>query len=846
MSRQLLFLTNAADIAVSTDQSIGNTIVSSLNYDNRPIRERSVPQAHNDTFQWAFNSHLSDWLRSGDGTFWIAGKPGSGKSTFMKFIVNQPQTRELLVSWAGQSSALATASHFFWITGTPMQKSWQGLLQSLLFEICRQHAVLVLPVICPTRWAIAQAGDLAAATEAWSVTELTNAFRRLASATPMPLRFCLFIDGLDEYDSDHAELCIVLRDMARSPHIKLCVSSRPWGVFEHYFGGKTGQRLNIHDLTGRDIRHFVADEFQSHPRWEEAVSRGVVGEEKKLIERIADQADGVFIWAFLVTRSLHNHLSAGDAILDLNTRLRELPTELHPLFKLTLEKGHQSDRAQMAGILQAAAHALEPLHVDIYWNIERELISPGHATNIAIDAASPQEVEARRVETVRSITEKTSGLLKLVNNKFEFLHRTVRDFVLSKDMGEWLSRHLTQDHNGFLSIAAAYLGFFKTTKMDHYLVAGISRVGPGQNSGPFISHLNHALMYASEAARSRESKSEVYSLLGNYEASVAKMIHLSHITLRTHRDCDPRLPFREELVRHDLVPFITSQLEKDPKFFELFDESPLFSALTAMSLNSGESSAPVAGVLQMILNRGYDPNMVAHGTDPATDAASPWVAFSRSVMAVFNILSGPCMFPARRWNETLNNNIFGILLSHGADPNAPLLPGRSGSHTVFSHFLQIALSKFLSTDCFKGYLMALEAFVKAGASVGIPKGCPGDLEAFGNLARNNPQEAIIVAFCNELETLATPLSNDSKRAEFVVSVVENIVPLCDGDNEYLARLQVSVAQGLVGPVSYDLLRFIGRQKGDQLKQRTLKRHRMRDLNVDDGDERRSKSGKYSI
>jgi hypothetical protein len=115
-----LFRVRLANLTKSEDALLADTIVSSLNYNSRPVRLDSIPQAHKDTFQWAFDSRLSDWFLSGSGTFWISGKPGSGKSTFMKFIAKHPRTRELLAGWAGSSDTLAVAAHFFWIAGTPI------------------------------------------------------------------------------------------------------------------------------------------------------------------------------------------------------------------------------------------------------------------------------------------------------------------------------------------------------------------------------------------------------------------------------------------------------------------------------------------------------------------------------------------------------------------------------------------------------------------------------------------------------------------------------------------------------------------------------------------------------
>ena len=803
-----------------------DAIVASLNYDSRPVRHDSVLQAHKNTFQWAFDSHLSDWFRSGSGTFWISGKPGSGKSTFMKFIASHSKTKELLASWAGSADMLAVAAHFFWIAGTAIQKSWQGLFQSLLFDVFHKHPS-VIPMIRPNRWVAAKAGQWQTAAGPWSVTELAAALRALSSANNMPLKMCFFIDGLDEYDSDHSELCNVLYDMAKSPHLKICLSSRPWAVFEDSFGDDSNKRLDIHELTQNDIRGFVSDQLQTHPRWAVEASTESSNEKVELVEQIAVRADGVFLWAFFVTRSLREGLSNGDMIADLHKRVSDLPRDLEKLFKHMLESVGPINHPKMAAVLQAAAHALDPLHIDLYSQMEKDIEEPHYACRCPIGARPFEQMSKQREKTSHNINDMTKGLLKLVHQRVEFLHRTAKDFVLTRDMGEYLHSKLPADYNGFISIATAYLGFLKTTRQDHSLVAGILRQGPGMNSGPFISHLNQALMYVSEALNSDQSDShhQITTLLDAYEEDIDKMVRAGHVTIRgfNFQDCNPRLVFREELLRHNLTPYIAKRLREEPNFFDIFDEPPLFAALMPMSLSSGESPAPVPTILDIILRRGEDPNVTPR--EPCvTDAASPWVIFARSVMSVFNMLSGPCMFPARRFNDSLNNGILDLLLSHGANPNQPLLD-RRGAHTVFSHFLDISLSKFLGAECFDGYLRTLDAFLRAGASLDVPTVKVADLEseaASGNLARPHPDESVLMSYCIKLKTLPAKLAADQERARFVSSVTEKLIFHRPRKEEDLGQLSLAISEGCPPHISEPLLRMVEFELG---KQGTNKRHR---------------------
>ncbi|KAF4466114.1 small s [Fusarium albosuccineum] len=826
-----MFRARLASLTEAEDALLADTIVSSLNYNSRSVRFDSIPQAHKDTFQWAFDSRLADWFASGNGTFWISGKPGSGKSTFMKFIAQHPRTRELLASWAGSYDTLAIAAHFFWIAGTPIQKSWQGLLQSLLFGLLHGRPSLV-SLISPNRWAAAKAGQWQSAAEPWSVTELAVALRALATADHLSLRMCFFIDGLDEYNSDHAELCQVLHDMANSPYIKICLSSRRWPVFEKSFGNDGQESLDIHELTRNDIRNFINDQLQAHPRWIAEVSEDAALDKVELLDHIVAQANGVFLWAFLVTWSLREGLSNGESIRDLNTRFSQLPSDLDQLFKHMLGSVKPVDHSKMAGILQAAVHAFEPLHVDLYSELEKEFESQGTASKRLVAPAPQEGIALHRENTILSINEKTKGLLRVVYDRVEFLHRTVKDFALTKDVGEYLCSKLPVDYNGFASIAAAYLRFLRTARQDNPLVADVVRQGRGLNTGWFIAHLNQALVYASEALSQTEQPGssqtrQIEELLDEYEAAIESMVRLGHLTIRgvNSRSCGGRLLFREALLRHNLMPYLAKRIREQPDFFDVFDESPLFAALTPMSRNSGESPAPVPGVLDILLRRGEDPNVLPRqpGNLGASDAVSPWVLFARSTMSVFNMLSGPLMFPALRWNDFLKDATFGRLMSHGADPNKPLLD-RLGARTVFSHFLDISLSKFLGEECYKDYLLTLDAFLRQGASLGVPdlagKSGSGAETAFGNLARRRPDESVLTSFCSELKGLQARLAVDPQRATFVSSVVEKLIRHCSGREEDQRELKAAISQGCPAHIASPLLRPIDSETAGRQEQGT--------------------------
>jgi len=247
-------------------------ILTTLDFAQRPARYDGIPDAHQKTFTWIFHTpaaselappraDFSHWLRSGEGVFWIAGRPGSGKSALMKFTADHALTREMLSEWAAPQSAYI-GTHYFWSAGTDMQRSQEGLLRSLLFEIMRQVPSLV-PVLCPQRWN----GNIPPDPSQWRLRELQHALAAVKGLQHLPLRFCFFIDGLDEFDGDHSEICETVTDLCESPNIKICVSSRPWNVFEDALGGDDAHRLNVHDLTREDILNYAQARLHGHPRW---------------------------------------------------------------------------------------------------------------------------------------------------------------------------------------------------------------------------------------------------------------------------------------------------------------------------------------------------------------------------------------------------------------------------------------------------------------------------------------------------------------------------------------------------------------------------------------------------
>ncbi|KAJ9414572.1 hypothetical protein FOXG_22618 [Fusarium oxysporum f. sp. lycopersici 4287] len=171
--------------------------------------------------------------------------------------------------------------------------------------------------------------------------ELGLVFESLSSEQCLGLRFCFFIDGLDEYTAGRQrytgtfeELLEPLRILARSDSIKICVSSRPWNAFDEEFKN-LGYKIQLEGLTGEDIRNYVKEELGADPNFQR-LSR-TDSRCSMISNNIVERAQGVFLWVILVVNYLRGGLRNNDDYSDLLQRLNDLPDDLEEYFKYMLQ-----------------------------------------------------------------------------------------------------------------------------------------------------------------------------------------------------------------------------------------------------------------------------------------------------------------------------------------------------------------------------------------------------------------------------------------------------------------------------------------------------------------------------
>jgi hypothetical protein len=178
-----------------------------------------------------------------------------------------------------------------------MQRSQKWLLQSLLYDIFRKCPDLIETTL-PSRWHSFYAQASKEDSEEWTRQELLDAFRNLTQDNGSSTAFCIFVDGLDEYEGEHEELVQVIKIFAKNPNVKLCIASRPWNVFEAAFGDDPIRKLYLQDLNRPDIALYVKNKLEDRPDFQKL--RWQNPEADELIKELMDKSQGVFLWVFLV------------------------------------------------------------------------------------------------------------------------------------------------------------------------------------------------------------------------------------------------------------------------------------------------------------------------------------------------------------------------------------------------------------------------------------------------------------------------------------------------------------------------------------------------------------------
>jgi hypothetical protein len=440
---------------------------------------------------------------------------------------------------------LVTASFYFWNAGTHMQKSQQGLLQSLLFQIISACPGLAAE-LCPERWSSQKANSTSSA---WTVDELYRVICAAMERSVHDTWFCFFIDGLDEYaGEDPYALLSLINSLRTCRAAKFCVSSRPWNVFMKEYGSKGVRTLMLNNYTREDMTIYIDGKLKKDPRFLKLAKQDA--RIHNLALEVSRRANGVFFWVYLVVQDLLRGMNDGDDITTLQRRLEALPTDLEEYFQHMLDRLDHIYQERTAQTLMVAVTALNPVSAMAVYCIEHDRSLASFIRLAQIQAIDPDQYQYISAEARTLINKWCRDLCYVSDDEpfgnIEFLHRTVKEFLNNETIYRILEQRCGKnfDMRGILS--RTHLAQL------HCAVCGRSDVFNSLTNKEVTGLARTVLLYAKEKE------------LCDNSSSIAELEELSRLCTALGALPDHQ-SFIAWAVSCHLHGYVNSVLEKDPE-----------------------------------------------------------------------------------------------------------------------------------------------------------------------------------------------------------------------------------------------------------------------------------------
>ncbi|RKL34118.1 hypothetical protein BFJ72_g9605 [Fusarium proliferatum] len=406
----------------------------------------------------SFNS----WLISDDKLFYILGKPGSGKSTLVKFILNKEQTRDLIQEWSPDAILL---SHFFWKIGSEEQNSIKGLWCSLLYKRLEDQHHLILSTLQHFRHL-----SLHSEYYDWSLNDLQDVWNYVANLDPRHM--CVFIDGLDEIRNEDGfpQLAQTIQSISRIPNTKLCVSARPEPQIVRWLKMTEAHGILLEELTKFDMHVYVRERF------DQLIPSSPLSPElfNDLRRELVNKAEGVFLWLYLAIKSIIVGVENEDSEVLLSKRLQDLPGDLEKLYEDMWQRANAGSKVYREKARRYFCYLLSAEYAEIAVSQYGMLSCHPLPLIFQIACAEEPEIQKRILmgtdmigaseivricnETLASINTRCAGLVEVYPQepcppdeeehvgdmiayskavqRVVFIHRTAHDFLIDTEAGE--------------------------------------------------------------------------------------------------------------------------------------------------------------------------------------------------------------------------------------------------------------------------------------------------------------------------------------------------------------------------------------------------------------------------
>lgn len=368
-----------------------------LAFSEMGVRQVVIETAESGTCKWILEDpDYQAWascrkLDKSHGLLWIKGKPGSGKSTLMKYIASKTP----------KPPGALRLVFFFNARGAEQERNCLGLFKSLLHQLVQESPHMRNRLLTHFRRKKHKVGTDPVT---WSSAELRDMFFDTIlfnSKTQVEI----FVDALDECKEDEVrtiigafEKCAANYVDSGSQNLKICWSSR------HYphISIDRGFEIKVENMNFEDIKLWANRQLA---RSKHLISLSSVETE------IVTKSNGVFLWSVLVVNKICKLMDKGLPLVKIQKVIHDLPSELGELYSQIFSTLDPDLAEDTANLIYMVLYATKPLDTDEL-RLGIEFMKKDYPTSLQAFVTLPEQVSYFRL----FVTELSGGLLEVIDS----------------------------------------------------------------------------------------------------------------------------------------------------------------------------------------------------------------------------------------------------------------------------------------------------------------------------------------------------------------------------------------------------------------------------------------------
>lgn len=176
-------------------------LTGTLAFSGMHTRAEQIREVEEGTYDWFLNTRpaepsalnrFREWLLSPSPkhrVFYISGKPGAGKSTLMRHL--ETSIKNPWGLWPQQEQPFV-CTFFLWNPGQDLQKSFRGLLQSLLHQCFSDYPWFIEITSSQEKWNMAEYEN---PDIVWTLTELKRSIEGILNRVSITRKVFLLLGG---------------------------------------------------------------------------------------------------------------------------------------------------------------------------------------------------------------------------------------------------------------------------------------------------------------------------------------------------------------------------------------------------------------------------------------------------------------------------------------------------------------------------------------------------------------------------------------------------------------------------------------------------------------------------